>query len=133
MRKVGLLAVKVMRRYYFHIRNGPLYSPDKKGCELQCLEQARELATSVLVELARNTLPGALAHEMVIEVNEDDGCCLGTLAWDKLIPLPDKALLFIQCGTQLSPIAAIARRRIANCRPRLAPYRKHKSSAPRSM
>jgi hypothetical protein len=72
VRKVGLLAVKVMRRYYFHIRNGPLYSPDKKGCELQCLEQARELATSVLVELARNTLPGALAHEMVIEVNEDD-------------------------------------------------------------
>jgi hypothetical protein len=64
---------KFMRRYYFHIRNGPFYIPDKKGCELQGgLEKARELATWVLVEMARNTLPGALAHEMFIEVNEDD-------------------------------------------------------------
>jgi hypothetical protein len=71
-RKVGLAKGKVMPRYYFHIRNGPFYSPDKKGCELQCLEQARELATSALVELARTALPGSLAHEIVIEVSEDD-------------------------------------------------------------
>ena len=44
---------------------------DKQGWELQGLEQARELATRALLEMAKNTLPGALAHEMVIEVNED--------------------------------------------------------------
>jgi hypothetical protein len=71
-RKVGLLAGKVMRRYYFHIRNGPCYNPDKQGYELEGLEQAQELATLALVKMARNTLPGALAHEMVIEVHEDD-------------------------------------------------------------
>jgi hypothetical protein len=69
---VSLAKGKVMRRYYFHIRDGPFYSPDKQGCELQGLEQARELATWTLVELARLTVPGALAHEMFIEVNEDD-------------------------------------------------------------
>ena len=59
-----------MRRFYFHIRNGPAYSPDKQGWELEGLDQARELATLAVVEMARLSLPGALANEMFIEVNE---------------------------------------------------------------
>jgi len=57
--------------FYFDLRDGERFKVDKQGTTLTGIEEARDLATLRLAEMAREVLPGPVRRRLAIEVRSE--------------------------------------------------------------
>jgi hypothetical protein len=66
-----------MKRYYFDLREGDEFAPDEEGVDLPSIERVQEEAAYSLADMARDAVRRHAndggAHQMAIEVRDDDG------------------------------------------------------------
>ena len=61
-----------MPRFYFDVSEGPKFSPDEDGFDLDSLEAAEREATQTLIQLGRDWLPRA--HDVSIQIRDEQHC-----------------------------------------------------------
>jgi len=62
-----------MAHFYFDIRADDVLESDPDGLELKGLENAKQEAVKVLVDLAKEALPSVLRQKLSVEVRNGDG------------------------------------------------------------
>jgi hypothetical protein len=61
-----------MPRYYFDVREGPLFVSDEEGMEFPNLDEAEQEATHAVVSIGRDRLPRSDTRDVTIEVRNED-------------------------------------------------------------
>jgi hypothetical protein len=56
-----------MPRFYFDMREGARFTPDRVGIELDSLDAAEQEAARAAAEVSRNQLPKGNAREVTVE------------------------------------------------------------------
>jgi hypothetical protein len=59
-----------MPHFYFDHRDNGCFIEDDAGLEFPTLEEARDQAARALAEMAKFVLPGAILHQLAIEVRD---------------------------------------------------------------
>jgi len=62
-----------MPRYYFDLREGETFAPDKDGQEFADLDSAEYEAACTAAQIGRERLPASEAREITIEVRDEHG------------------------------------------------------------
>jgi hypothetical protein len=60
-----------MRRYYFDVREGALFTPDEEGLEFASLDAAERMAAEAAAEIGRDRLPKGESREITVEVSNE--------------------------------------------------------------
>jgi hypothetical protein len=60
-----------MRRYYFNVREGLLFTPDDQGQEFASLNAAEQMAAEAAADISRNRLPKGDSREVTVEVRNE--------------------------------------------------------------
>jgi hypothetical protein len=69
-----------MPRFYFDVREGPQFTPDHEGLEFNSLEAAEYEAARTAAEIGRGDLPKGKASEVTVEVRDEHGQPVLTVA-----------------------------------------------------
>lgn len=62
-----------MTRYFFDLRNGDGQTLDEQGLELPSRDAVMQEVTRILVDVARDELPGGVGTEISVSVRTDIG------------------------------------------------------------
>jgi hypothetical protein len=62
-----------MPRFYFDMREGVRFTPDRVGLELDSLDAAEQEAARAAAEVSRNQLPKGNAREVTVEAKNEHG------------------------------------------------------------
>jgi hypothetical protein len=60
-----------MPRFYFDIREDPLFIPDDEGTEFPDLDAAEREAAEAAAQIGRDRLPYGDAHDITLEVRNE--------------------------------------------------------------
>jgi hypothetical protein len=69
-----------MPRFYFDVREGPQFTPDNEGLEFNSLDAAEYEAARAAAEIGREDLPKGKASEVTVEVRDEHGQRVLTVA-----------------------------------------------------
>ena len=69
-----------MPRFYFDIRDGTGFAPDQEGIEFDSLSAAEHAAAATAAELGRDRLPMGGMQEITVEVKNEHGQRVLTVA-----------------------------------------------------
>jgi hypothetical protein len=67
-------------RFYFGVREGVIFKPDEEGVEFENLSAAEYAAARTAMEIGRDRLLKGDAREITVEVKDEDGFLLLTVA-----------------------------------------------------
>jgi hypothetical protein len=59
-------------RFYFDVRDGDRFTPDKEGLDLSSVVEARTDASRALAQMVKDVMPDGDCREMAIEVRGED-------------------------------------------------------------
>lgn len=65
--------------FYFDVRVGECFTPDEEGVEFDSLNTAEHGAATMAAEIGRERFPKGEAHEVTIEVRDEDRFLLTTV------------------------------------------------------
>ena len=61
-----------MPRFYFDVREGPIFIKDEEGCEFLSLDEAEQEAIQAVVSMGKDRLTRGDTREVTVEVRDED-------------------------------------------------------------
>lgn len=62
-----------MPRFYFDVREGPLFIEDEDGLEFPNLAKAEQEAIQAVVSIGKDRIPRSDTRDVTVEVRDEDG------------------------------------------------------------